>query len=247
MDLAAQPKTTAAVLIAWVDGKARIEQVICGLTDGDLRALGTECSGPFDRVGLDCPLGWPTAFTDLLASHALGEHNPIWSKPVREATAELRYRSTDTVVWKRVGRPPISVSTDKLGSTALRAARLIQLWESDRGEHLARDGSGWLVEVYPAAARACWQLNTAERDLPELTRHVPGLEITGAQGAVIAGNEHIFDALVAAFVARAAQLSRTVHPGRENRDVALTEGWIHLPEASSVLESLSDAPQQTTE
>lgn len=66
---------------------------------------------------------------------------------------ELSYRRTDCVVKARTGSWPLSVSADKLGIVAMRCAVLqerfaIEAWS---GERQPRDGSGRLIESYPAA------------------------------------------------------------------------------------------------
>jgi hypothetical protein len=237
IDLAAQPRTTAAVLIRWEGLSAFVEHAATGCTDQKLRELGGQCSDPGDRVGLDCPLGWPRAFVDLVQPHLTTRVTRVW-EPLEEVTLGLRYRRTDLAVREKVGRWPISVSTDKLGSTALRAARLMQFWERDRGEQLARDGSGWLVEVYPAAARLCWGLDPKARDVPELARQFCSLVLDAPTTELVSENEHVFDALIAALVARATHLQLTVGPASEEQEDALAEGWIHLPPVASRLSDL---------
>lgn len=244
IDLAAQPRTTAAVLIRWpwsvgVGAQPVVEQARVGCTDEDLRDLARRCAGDGDRVGVDCPLGWPLAFVELVTSHAAGEPSAVWQMGVAEATRHLRYRLTDLDVWDRVGHAPISVSTDKLGSTALRASRLVQQWEADRGHRLARDGSGWLVEVYPAAARRCWALDHVARDPEALLARLPAIEVDDVARSLLAANEHVFDALVAALVARAAHLGSTRRPPPEVQQQVDVEGWIHLPDDAHSLEALA--------
>lgn len=143
----------------------------------------------------------------------------------------LRLRSTDLVVDELVRplakRGPLSVSMDKLGATAARWAFLAhQLAET--GHPVDRTGAGEIAEVYPAGACAMWGLEESHslkalRDKAPWLRFEPGAEEGYA-------NEHAFDALICALIARAITLGLTAPPRHDDeRALAAVEGWIHLP------------------
>ena len=55
IDLAAEAARSAMAVIRWDKTDAVIEQLVLGATD---RVL-VEAARPADKVGIDCPLGWP--------------------------------------------------------------------------------------------------------------------------------------------------------------------------------------------
>ncbi|MGH9297505.1 MAG: hypothetical protein ACRDZP_05955 [Acidimicrobiales bacterium] len=77
IDLAAQPGRTASCSIVWGDRSARVERLLgpgaggggsasrgpTVLNDDTLVALAADA----DRIGIDCPFGWPAAFVRAVA------------------------------------------------------------------------------------------------------------------------------------------------------------------------------------
>ena len=112
IDLAAQPKNTAACVIRWLNGSAQVEKI-----DSDLTDL-VELISTADKVGIDVPFGWPTDFADAVACHH--RFLPWPASPVRK----LRYRETDLFVTEKTGLWPLSVSTDRIGVATMRVAGL---------------------------------------------------------------------------------------------------------------------------
>jgi Protein of unknown function (DUF429) len=112
----------------------------------------SELNDDADRVGVDVPFGWPEAFVHAILSHHSGR-----SWPAVPLTA-LRFRETDRFVRDQVGQWPLSVSSEKIGVTAMRAAGLLSRLAA-RGEPVDRIGRGRWVEVYPAAALRRWGLS----------------------------------------------------------------------------------------
>jgi hypothetical protein len=140
-------------------------------------------------------------------------------------------------------RRPLSVSTDKLGVTAMRCAHLLHRWSA--GKAIDRTGRGRFVEVYPAAALARWGLAAsgykggrnrgALGDLvAKLCAALPSLQLDATARGVCAASDDAFDALVAALVGRAASLGLTDGPPQGLRMQAAEEGWIHLPVRGSL-------------
>ena len=225
VDLAASPTNTAACTVCWPEGQVVVEHADRNVDDDAfislLRQLPEE-----GRLGLDCPLGWPVAFVAALAAH---HRRKPW--PARGGGGDrghLRWRATDRWLWERTGRWPLSVSTDRLGVTALRCAYLLDQWEANGGTVDRTGIKGPVAEVYPAAARRAWGLGRV-RSVEELEECLPIHFEQPAIRDLCKADEHCFDALVAALVARAAALGRTTTPPAEALAVAAVEGWIHVP------------------
>jgi hypothetical protein len=143
------------------------------------------------------------------------------------------------------GQNPLSVSADKLGITAMRCALLQRRWADEVWGHPApRDGSGELVEVYPAAALREWGIDTsgykggtgdkahagraARSNVIEAIAEATHVWLDlGSISDACVQSDHVLDGLVSALVAIAARCSMTEIP--TDRSAALTEGWIHIP------------------
>jgi hypothetical protein len=231
VDLAADPRRTAACAVTWAGaGQVDIEPPQVGLDDSALR----RAAGEGDWLGIDAPFAWPTEFVDAVSAHrARGE----W--PADYKHERLVFRMTDRFVRDR-GRRPLSVSTDRIGVTAMRCARLLAELAEQRGRRVDLTGADRGVEGYPGAALAVW-LPGAHRYrgpggaearaglLRELGQAAPWLRPTAEVKAACAGSDHALDALIAALVTRAAALGRTHQPTPDQRELARVEGWIHVP------------------
>jgi hypothetical protein len=101
-----------------------------------------------EKLAIDAPFGWPN-FVDALNAHGASE---AWPAPDDEEPeifrASLSFRATDRVVMHT--RRPLSVSTDKLGVTAMRGAAASMVGDRNRRS----TGRGKFVEVYSAGALA---------------------------------------------------------------------------------------------
>jgi predicted nuclease with RNAse H fold len=235
IDLASQPKGTAACAIEWAAGRARVVDIACGQDD---EALLARIAGA-DKVGIDVPLGWPDAFVDGVARFHTGGEWP------GATVVALRYRATDEVVAARTGRWPLSVSTDLIGVPAFRAARLVARLAKD-GDPVDRGGAGRLVETYPAAALRLWGLTATRYKrreglaslrglLAALQRRTRGwLALDIAARRLCGSRDDALDALVAALVARAAALGLCEPPPAHLAARATREGWIALPPADAL-------------
>ena len=152
VDLASQPAGTGVVVLdVRATGFAKV--VLAGDADDDelvRLAAGVEV------VGVDCPLGWPRPFVAAVVAH---DGLAQWPGGVDRSV--LTHRTTDLFFKGSKAANPLSVSADKLGSTAMRCALLQHRWAREVWGHRApRDGSGELVEVYPAAALRAWAIPT---------------------------------------------------------------------------------------
>jgi hypothetical protein len=237
IDLAAQPKTTGAVFIRPSGDSQWTAKELDGLATDD-RLVDAVRS--VDVVGIDAPLGWPTAFVVAVSAHA-----SMGAWPGEVDRSALTHRETDRRVRELTRQSPLSVSADKLGITAMRCALLQRRWADEVWLHAApRDGSGTLVEAYPAAALRAWGIDIigykgGSGDKAQLGRDTRAaiveaigvatnrwLDITSITDRCVA-SDHVLDGLVSALVAIAARMAMTETPS--NRSAALTEGWIHIP------------------
>ena len=238
IDMAASERSTAACVVSWSGGEARVVEVRRRCSDADLVEVVTGCGGA-DRVGVDVPFGWPRGFARAVAAHAAGEAWPWRGGVSGDVRREhLRLRLTDRVAARRLGRAPLTAAFDRLGAATARWAHVADELAA-RGVPVARDGSGAVVEVYPAGARRVWALG-GERSVAEIRAALPVR--VGRGDEALLRDEHVFDAFVAALVARAVQVGLATGPSPEEADLAREEGWLWLPEDGSLPELGRAAP-----
>lgn len=236
VDLAAATKKTAAAVIEWGNGTARLAHLALDVGDEEIVRLFAAS----DMTGIDCPVGWPDAFLPFIAGHLSAAAHPVLDHDGIEGRRLLAYRDTDRFVTARTGLIPLSVSADRLAHPAMRCAVIQAKIARDHGPQ-ARDGSGRLAEVYPAASLKGWELlargykgrGGAETErlaalLDGLRQAAPWLDLAGQEHR-LAGSDDMFDALIAALTARAVALGMTLRPDAAHARAALSEGWIHLP------------------
>jgi predicted nuclease with RNAse H fold len=243
IDLAAGARDTALCTIDWGKRAARVEELFTGRENPDATddpGLVAAMAGA-DRIGIDVPLGWPAAFVATIARHEKGKR---WRGEDRDA---LRFRETDRHVREHVPTIlPLSVSTEKLGVTALRGAALLDELRR-RGVDVDRSGmDGPVAEVYPAAALCRWTggrrayKGRTPRDPRDellaglLAQLGDTMEIGDEARAACVASDHAFDAFVSSLVARAVARGKTGHPRKKQRELARQEGWIHVPEEGSL-------------
>ncbi|MGV8969623.1 MAG: DUF429 domain-containing protein [Microbacteriaceae bacterium] len=236
VDLAAQSAGTAVAIIEWTgDGPratACVREVLVGVEDSQI----VEAAATVEKVGIDCALGWPDEFVEFVASHSSLQSAGARVDGGMDWRRTLSFRETDRFVRTTTGRWPLSVSTDRLGVTAMRCAGL-QARLVEGGIAVDRSGSGVIVEVYPGAALRLWGLPTrgyrAEIDardtlLLALGQAAPWLDFEEFAPLMVSSAD-AFDAVIAALVARCAALGRYTPPPKEALVRARREGWIALP------------------
>jgi predicted nuclease with RNAse H fold len=249
IDVASQVARTAICSIRWDGVCAEIQPLgPAGASDGVIRS----CVASADRVGVDIPLGWPSAFVEAVTRHHRGEAWPEIDGA--EAMSSLRLRETDRWLTEHARRPgeprarchPMSVSSNLIAIPAMRMARVLG--------PVDRSGAGKVIEVYPAVALFVWglpyrQYKGAQPDRREV-RHDLVRRLRAAAPWLTAardedwerinGNDHELDALIAALVARAKDTGLCeAYDATSNN--ARTEGWIALPRADA-LERLAPQP-----
>ncbi|MGB7979340.1 MAG: DUF429 domain-containing protein [Candidatus Nanopelagicales bacterium] len=238
VDLSAQADGTGLAVLGWSEsGAVRVTALRVGVGDHAL----IEAMATADKVGVDCPFGWPEAFVDLVLAHR-ARNLAAPASSGREWRRGLALRETDRVVHARTGLTPLSVSADRIGHAAMRwaaiAARL-----AATGVDTRRDGSELLAEVYPAAALKVWGLthrgykraaNVAARGalVEALCVAAPWLDL-GDFELLVRQSDDALDAVLCALVARAVAIGATSPPAGPGAIAAAgTEGWIHVPTGS---------------
>ena len=232
IDLAAQPKGTAVCEIEWTVGRADVRSIRVGADDEVLlRAFGAG-----EKVGIDAPFGWPDAFVEAVAAHREGRR---WPEEPDDCRESLRLRHTDLQVHQQTGIWPLSVSANLIAIPAMRLGRLMSRY-NETGGSVPRDGSGRLVEVYPAAALTIWELpatgykgkkDQAQRlELAErLLKTAPWLNAHEGHWALCRQRDDALDAVVAAIIARTVAVGQCQPIPPDLRESARREGWIALP------------------
>ena len=236
VDLAAAARKTAAAVIEWGQGSARVAHLALDVDDHHI----VELFGSTDMTGIDCPVGWPQALIPFLTGHLHFDAGPVLAHDGIEGRRLLAYRDTDRFVTARTGLIPLSVSADRLAHPAMRCA-VIQAKIAAKHGPQPRDGSGRLAEVYPAASLKLWGLSargykgrgSAEMErlsllLGNLCQQAPWLDLGGHEDR-LAGSDDLFDAVIASLTARAVAVGLTVLPDDVHAAAARSEGWIHLP------------------
>lgn len=242
VDLAAEPKGTALAILDWTATGAGLEQLTLDVDDVQIAAAAA-AAADVAKIGIDCALGWPDEFVSFVADHAnlVQPHAPDGRMAWRRT---LAYRETDRHVREKIGRWPLSVSTDRIGLTAMRCAGLLGRLATS-GLLVDRSGrAGVVAEVYPGATLRLWEWEVrGYRTHPEVRRSLvqrmqrdaPWLDL-GEHVQLMVESTDAFDAVVAGLAARAAALGRYAPPPPEHQSRAEREGWIVLP--SCLLEDL---------
>lgn len=232
VDLAAEPKGTALALVEWTSGIATVVDLQLGVSDEPIVTIASQV----DKLGIDCALGWPREFVNFVSQQSdptLASHDfdggMVWRR-------SLAYRETDRHVREVTGRWPLSVSTDRLGLTAMRCAGLLTRLSAS-GVEIDRSGSGLVTEVYPGASLRLWGFNTSGYRTSEdlratllnsLTSQATWLELGEYEELMISSCD-AFDAVIAAVAARSAAVGRTLPPQQDQIETARVEGWVALP------------------
>lgn len=233
LDLAAEPKATALSLIDWSSKKARLVQLDLNIED----QLIVDSTREAEKLGIDCALGWPIEFVDFLNRYSQNSFSQIdgdmsWRR-------RMAYRETDRAVRALTGRWPLSVSTDRLGLTAMRCAGLLSKLAED-GVEIDRSGAGKVVEIYPGASLRLWGFDTlgyrasaAARAalLEQVCEAAPWFE-PGDFAELMIESCDAFDAVIANLAARSSSLGLSTAPPSDLLPNASVEGWISLPKTT---------------
>jgi predicted nuclease with RNAse H fold len=236
VDLAAENKGTALAVIDWSGPRAALTELRLGVGDDAI----AEAATTVEKLGIDCALGWPDEFVSFVVAHA--DHESIDAPAVdggMDWRRTLAYRETDRDVRAKTGRWPLSVSTDRLGLTAMRCAGLLGRIQA-RGVEVDRSGSGVVVEIYPGASLRLWGFDTTGYRVSEAARELllaqvldaaPWLDLEGHSELMVRSGD-AFDAVIAALASRSAALGHYGPPAPQQLARARREGWTALPTTS---------------
>lgn len=137
--------------------------------------LVEHCSGA-NAVGVDVPFGWPRPFVDALRDYKIGVALNHDRRPYRLRSTDAWIAETLPQVLTRSVRPPtpFSVSTDKLGATAMLGTILLGALSGEFRLSPRQSGvSGAVLEVYPAASSGAGAYAIETSTYP---RHSPDYE-----------------------------------------------------------------------
>lgn len=242
VDLAAEPKGTALALIEWSKSQARLIEIVLGVNDKEI----VEATGQAQKIGIDCAFGWPVEFLEFLNQHMNPNQKTKGIDGAMKWRRTLAYRETDRAVREITGRWPLSVSTDRLGLTAMRNAGLLSRLQ-EAGIDTTRSGEGTTAEVYPGATLRLWGFDTAgyrtSKDqrillLGKIQEAAPWLDLSNHKDQMEESSD-AFDAVIAALAARAVANGLYFKPKDNQLEKAKVEGWICLP--SVFIEQLKDS------
>lgn len=216
------PEGTAACCVDWLKNCAVAKAPSLSCADNELDTLISKANA----IGIDAPFGWPEAFVAAVTNWT----DDAWTTEARD---RFRFRETDRAVRDRIGRWPLSVSTDRIALPAMRAMALLH-----RHEVTNLSGDGRFFEVYPAGSLFCWELRCRgykrideeclgfrNEILRQLRKKLPWLDVP----ETYAESSDTLDALVAALTVRVAVQGATIKPSSTQIASAQHEGWIHLP------------------
>ncbi|MEU8330888.1 DUF429 domain-containing protein [Micromonospora sp. NPDC048839] len=110
--------------VEWLPDRAIVPDLVLDVSDAGI----IEASEHADKVGLDCPLGWPELFVALVRAHEV----------VREETGII----------------PLSVAADRIAHAAFRGAGLLAMFAAARHDVDRCRGGRAISEGVPAAAGA---------------------------------------------------------------------------------------------
>ena len=232
IDLAAEPKGTALALIDWSDRSGKLIDLQVGVADSVI----VEDVSNAGKIGIDCALGWPMEFVDFVSNHNDPNAKSHQVEGGMDWRRRLSYRETDRAVRAKTGRWPLSVSTDRLGLTAMRCAGLLGRLEKT-GIQIDRSGAGVVAEVYPGATIRVWGFDTTgyrksvderKRLLNQILEQANWLD-TSSFASLMLESCDAFDAVIAALASRAAFLGLSEPPTQSQMSQARIEGWIALP------------------
>jgi hypothetical protein len=144
-------------------------------------------------VGIDAPLGFPTAFRELLADLAGARVPPRPTSGFLENP--LAFRETDREIARRFpSKAPLSAAFDKLGNPATVAMHYARRWTAGSGPVVDRETPRArrvpvAIEVYPALSK-----REPRRAASAMSPYGPAL---GERSP----DTHVYDAAIAAILA----------------------------------------------
>lgn len=240
VDLSAEDTKTWMASLEFTRGRATLSSLDAKVSNAQIVAA----AGPADKVGIDCPLGWPVDFLAFVNEHMSGPVRSRAGTPL-DWRRHLAYRETDRFVTKETGLRPLSVAADRIAHAAMRCAALLAEL-SRAGVAVDRSGvGGKVVEVYPAVSLKRWGLTHRGYKHTENALHLDELVSTllaaapwldlGDFESICRLNDDAFDAVIAALSAAASAVGLTSPPALGvTTHLAQREGWIAVPHEGSL-------------
>jgi Protein of unknown function (DUF429) len=127
IDMASQPKGTAACAVIWEADRAVAVTPCLGCDDGIL----SEMIAKSQAVGIDAPFGWPAEFAVAVGAWSFSS----WTTQLRE---RLCFRKTDRFVHEKLGRWPLSGSDRAARGAYIRAVVPLWSYRSQRRQKVLR-------------------------------------------------------------------------------------------------------------
>lgn len=195
-----------------------LEFVALAASEADLTVL----DGARIVVGIDAPLGYPSAYRRLVSGDAV-----YLEGFSRELDNGFAYRETERHVHGALGKKPLSAPFDKLGNNATVAISHARWWSAEHELKVvpfatAERDENVILEVYPALAKT-----KDGEPIPSLAPHMPPDVERGTDA---------YDAALCALVAlayaadgRIEGLPVTCGPQGDPSRIR-EEGWIFYPE-----------------
>ena len=109
--MATEPAKTAVAVLRWSVTGAAVQSLVLDVDDAAITNAATDA----DKLGIDCPLGWPDDFLLFLQEHHAGHVVAPQDVAGRDWRRKLAYRATDRAVRERTGLTPLSVAADRIG------------------------------------------------------------------------------------------------------------------------------------
>jgi len=242
IDLATDPRRTAACLIDWSPGTG-VQPAVISIEVGVADDRAVELAAQADFVGIDAPFGWPRPWAAAVAKHRPGAGFDAEGTP-----AVLTRRATDRWVAQHTGIYPLSVAANLIGATAIRCARLIHAIGQPIDDGRLPEAP-LTCEVYPAAALVRWGFKhrlykgapfAAGRKELIASLVAGGLPIglRDADLALLEASDDFLDSLLCSLVARAVAVGLTDDAPASLYEAAAAEGWIRIPAVRSSLRML---------
>lgn len=94
VDLATEPAKTAMAVLRWSVTGAAVQSLVLDVDDAAITNAATDA----DKLGIDCPLGWPDDFLLFLQEHHAGHVVAPQDVAGRDWRRKLAYRATDRAV-----------------------------------------------------------------------------------------------------------------------------------------------------
>lgn len=171
-------------------------------------------------IGVDAPLGFPSAFIKLLNGG-----RPAVMKPAKEIDNPLAYRFTDREMYRVFGKKALSAAYDRIGNNATAAMLHTRLWQEEHEFKTYPFDDPWaednkiIIEVYPALVK--------EKRFEEVHNYLREFFPSNT-----ASGTDAYDACICAIYAIAFGMSGKVLPSlqgppTDRKEEVKEEGWIY--------------------